>query len=319
MNVPQTLFILGPPRSFTTVVSAMLGQHPQMYGLPELHLFGAETIAEWWQQTESASFYMAHGLLRTVAQLYFGAQTAKTISRASGWLRRRSHYTTGLLYEELAERVTPRLPIEKSPSTVYHLERLQRAYTGFPHARFLHLVRHPRGHCHSVFKAIQEQLKFGPITAEHWLQVLAAFPALSVDAAVDKPASSDVDPQRSWFALHDSIVAFLKSVPDHQKLRMRGEDFLTRQEAALTAVTAWLGLPSDKIAIEEMRHPERSPYACIGPPGARFGNDHFFLRDPRLRPRRAEQHSLEGSLEWCSDGRGFLSQVKQLAREFGYE
>ena len=45
------LIILGPPRSFTTVVSAILGQHPPMYGLPEVPIFGAETMSEWWQQS----------------------------------------------------------------------------------------------------------------------------------------------------------------------------------------------------------------------------------------------------------------------------
>jgi hypothetical protein len=32
------VFLLAPPRSFTTVVSSMLGQHPQLYGLPEMLL-----------------------------------------------------------------------------------------------------------------------------------------------------------------------------------------------------------------------------------------------------------------------------------------
>ena len=31
----EPLFILAPPRSFTSVVCAMIGNHPQMLGLPE--------------------------------------------------------------------------------------------------------------------------------------------------------------------------------------------------------------------------------------------------------------------------------------------
>src|SRR5712692_735035 len=81
----QILIILGPPRSFTTVVSAMLGQHPQMYGLPEIHLFVAETMEEWWQQCANATFNMDHGLIRVVAQLFFGGQTEVSASRAAGW------------------------------------------------------------------------------------------------------------------------------------------------------------------------------------------------------------------------------------------
>ena len=33
------LFILGSPRSFTSLVCAMLGQNPDAYGVPELNLF----------------------------------------------------------------------------------------------------------------------------------------------------------------------------------------------------------------------------------------------------------------------------------------
>jgi len=43
MNHP--LLILASPRSFTSVICAALGQHPQMYELPELHLFVADTLA----------------------------------------------------------------------------------------------------------------------------------------------------------------------------------------------------------------------------------------------------------------------------------
>ena len=103
------LSILAPPRSFTSVVAAMLGQHPQMYSLPELHLFSFETMAERWARCQHATYPMAHGLLRAVAQLYFGEQTEHTVRLARGWLRRRSHFTTGYLFEMLAAKVHPLL------------------------------------------------------------------------------------------------------------------------------------------------------------------------------------------------------------------
>src|SRR5687767_8374463 len=145
-KVPPSLspvLLLAPPRSFTSIACAMLGQHPEAYGLGELHLFCAATIGEWWHKSEIASFRMPDGLLRAVAQLYFEGQAPHTIEYAQGWLRRREHYTTGLLFEELGSRVAPRCLIEKSPSIVYRIEFMQRAYRMFPQARFLHLTRHP--------------------------------------------------------------------------------------------------------------------------------------------------------------------------------
>ena len=309
------LVILGPPRSFTTVVSAMLGQHPQMYGLPEVHLFGAETMAEWWRQCAEATFNMDHGLMRVVAQLFFGDQTEENVQRAAGWLRRRAHFTTGLVIEGLGECVRPRILVDKSPSIVYRIETMQRVYAMFPQARFLHLVRHPRGHGESVMKYLRERRRLGPVPQNHWLLHLAAYPNGDENAG----ASSDIDPQRAWLALQRNIGEFLEGVPATQTLRVRSEDLVGSPKRGLCEVLAWLGLRTDAEAIAEMKHPERSPYAWYGPPSAYFGNDRAFLQDPVLRPARAEKHSLEGPLSWCDDGREFSAEVRELAQKFGYE
>jgi hypothetical protein len=313
---PSTLLIiLGPPRSFTTVVSAMLGQHPQMYGLPEVHLFAAETMAEWWRQCAEATFNMDHGLVRVAAQLFFGDQSEDNSRRAAGWLQRRAHFTTGLLLETLAERVRPRMLVDRSPSIVYRIQTMQRVYAMFPQSRFLHLVRHPRGHGESVMKYLRERRKLGRVPPNHWLLYLAAYP----DASESASASADIDPQRAWLALHRNICEFLDGVPASHTLRVRGEDIVGDPERGMRGVLAWLGLRADDETIEEMKHPERSPYACYGPPSARFGSDRTFLQDPVLRPARAKKHSLEGPLSWRDDGREFSAEVRALARTFGYK
>jgi hypothetical protein len=287
-----------------------------MYGLPEVHLLGTETMAEWWEQCAQATFNMDHGLVRVVAQLYFGEQTETSVQRAAGWLRRRSHFTTGLIIEELLSKVYPRTLVDKSPSLVYRIDSLQRVYEMFPQAKFLHLARHPRGHGHSVMKYLAGRRKLGPLPRSHWLLHLAAFPPpLGVNGETTR---RDIDPQRGWFALHTNICTFLESIPEEQKRRMRGEDMLRDRDHELARIAEWLGLRTDAEAIAEMKHPERSPYASFGPPSAKFGNDRSFLRQPKLRPERAEWHSLEGPLAWCDDGREFLPEVKELARQFGY-
>lgn len=53
-----------------------------MYGVPELHLFNAESMADWWKMSDNSTFPRADGTLRTIAQLSFGAQTEETV-RAS--------------------------------------------------------------------------------------------------------------------------------------------------------------------------------------------------------------------------------------------
>jgi hypothetical protein len=312
------LFILAPPRSFTSIISTMLGQHPQMYGLPELELFGAETLAKWWDLCARATFPRAHGALRVIAQLYFGEQTETTVKLARGWLRRRSHFTTGFFLELLAKKVHPRIRVEKSTSTVYSFQALQRAYRMFPQARFLHLVRHPRGHGESVMKFLRERKD-------------ECTPKIPLDAAsggLSCPGLAEGE-QRAGGTRPRSATGLVCVAPEYLGVSSRdspraaaadsGEDVLPAPEQYLQELATWLGVRTDAEAIEAMKHPEQSPYACFGPPGARYGNDRFFGEDPVLRPGRAQRQSLGGLLRWRKDGQGFLPQVKALAQEFDYE
>ena len=137
------------------------------------------------------------------------------------------------------------------------------------------------------------------------------------DYSTDPPT---VDYQKAWYSLNMNIVTFLDGLPKERYMRIRGEDLLADPDSHLQKITQWLGLRTDKGAIEAMKHSERSPYACMGPLNARFGNDPDFLREPALRRRSpAKQPSLEGPLSWRTDGGECSQEVKQLAGEFGYD
>ena len=64
------LVILCPARSFSSVVCAMLGQHPQTYGLPELHLFITDTVDDllrYWKEKKSLVLTMPGGTIRPLS------------------------------------------------------------------------------------------------------------------------------------------------------------------------------------------------------------------------------------------------------------
>jgi hypothetical protein len=313
---PKLLIILGLPRSFTSVIGTMLGQHPQMYAVPELHLFRYEAVGEYLHGCSAASFRMGDGLRRVVAELVFGGQTEVNVSRADGWIRRRAHLTTGFLVEYLADIVRPSTLVEKSPSTVFALEFMYRALEAFPDARFLHLVRHPWGHGRSVMKYLEFHEKRGLVRTDHWLLRMAP----QTDPAVSQSAGaySAGDPQHAWYELNRTICDFLESVaPDH-KLQVRGEDILSEPDTWIRKIAAWMQLRGDNDAVEQTKHPERSPYARLGPRNAMYGMDYLFLKDPALRAHRADPQSLDGPLPWRADGAGFAPYVIDLARRFGY-
>ena len=114
-QVASPVFILASPRSFSSVVCAMIGQHPEMYAFPETMLFTAETVVGLWGANLEAPLRRRAGLKRAIGELVFGEQTESSIVEASGWLRRRSTSTTGAIFEFLADRVYPLRPVEKAP------------------------------------------------------------------------------------------------------------------------------------------------------------------------------------------------------------
>jgi hypothetical protein len=100
-------------------------------------------------------------------------------------------------------------------------------------------------------------------------------------------------------------------------MRIKGEELLSNPDIYLPQIAEWLGVRTDGEAIAAMKHPEDSPYACMGPENALYGNDINFLQNPVLRPGKVVEASLRGELEWAP-GQTFSPAVTRLARQFGY-
>jgi hypothetical protein len=170
----------------------------------------------------------------------------------------------------------------------------------FPDARYLHLTRHPVGQCKSVMSLYEG--------------TFALF-VNSIDFLEDRAI---VEPQFAWYDFNINILNFLDTIPPERKMRIRGEDMMSDPPTYLRKVCRWLGLREDQAAIDEMMHPERSPFACFGPLDAMFGNDPNFLSGPTFRPHVVKMPSLNKPVPWREDGKGLMPEVVELAREFGY-
>src|SRR3569623_3720937 len=147
------LFLLAPPRSYTSLMNAMLGQHPQAFGLPELCLFNTTKLKGMWARESDEMENHAktrQGLLRAVAEIYAGEQTTATITMAHHWCTARQEGSVADVYRELVDQIDPLISGEKSPSYTISVKRMADIYAAFPNARFLHLTRHPIGQCKSL-------------------------------------------------------------------------------------------------------------------------------------------------------------------------
>ncbi|MEM7155176.1 MAG: sulfotransferase [Myxococcota bacterium] len=299
----QPLFLLAPPRSYTSLINAMLGQHPEAFGLPELCLFNGRRLKDLWtRETDEISdnTRARQGILRAVAEIYGGEQTKATVTMASHWAAAREDMPVGEVYRELVAKIDPLIPVEKSPAYTIALERMLAMDEAFPEARYLHLTRHPVGQCKSVMKM-------------NW----GAF-ALYVNSMEFQGDRAVIEPQYAWYDLNINILNFLDIIPEHRKLRVRGEDIMSDPPRQLAKICRWLAIRDDEQAVDDMMHPERSPFACFGPLTAMFGNDPNFLRGPTFRPHKVKVPRLDQPVPWRDDGEGLHPRVVELAQEFGY-
>lgn len=301
------LFLLAPPRSFTSVINAMLGQHPQMYGLPELQLFSFDHLIELWHPDVENFFFGAklrHGLLRSIAEIYMGEQTDETIEFAEHWCAKRQYHHTWDVFLELKEKLDPLIPVDKSPKYTVDYHSMKRILKCSPDARFIHLIRHPVKQCESTV-ALSDSMFPIFVNSIEYLE----------DEAI-------VEPQIAWHDINVTITNFLhENVQPSQYLVMRGEEIMEFPRERLASICQWLNIRDDNEAVDAMMRPEESPFACFGPVTALYGNDPNFLRAPAFRQHKPKTPSLYDPVSWRQDkdGISLYPEVVELANLYGYE
>lgn len=295
--MPQPLIILTCMRSYSSLISGMLGQHPQMYGLPELNLFVTPKVFGMLTLFSAVRPNSLHGVLRAIAEVEFGHQDEQSVELAREWLNERSDWSTQALFQYFIDRLSPKICIEKSPSNVLKAAYVERMYSMFPNANYLHLVRHPRATCRSIHQIISK-----------------------TDEITGRKRAEKVEPEKLWYESNHNTIKLMEHLPPGQGMTIQGEDLLTDPDLYLRQICQWLGIRDDADAIAAMKHPENSPYSCPGPENAQFGADPNFLSNPFYNKRDIPAVSLEGSLEWTEDEDShFAEKTTRLARRLGYQ
>ncbi len=297
------LFILAPGRSFTSLTCAMLGCHPQAFGLAEVNLFAGDTVGDLHELYRTRQ-RLASGLLRSLSEIAFSEQTEEAIEAARRWLLANASLSTAELFRTMQEWVGDKVLIDKSPLHAFTPDALRRMEKQVPEARYLHLTRHPGDTIQSV---LQLQRKARDTVRER----VGNLPARQQNR-VDENA-----PNQFWLEPHLQILEHLEAVPVEQQMRLRGEDLLSDPTNYLRQTAEWLGIRTDDEAVAAMLHPENSPFAKYGPQNARFGNDPNFMESPHLRPYSYTPHPLT----WTGpDGttRELSETICAYAKIFGY-
>jgi hypothetical protein len=150
----RILFVIGPPRSGSTMLARMLGSHSAIYGRPEPHLLTPLAHLGYFAKVDKAPYdavLAAESTRQFVADLPGGEQDYVDACRA---------YTDTLYQRMLDTKSGKTIFLDKTPAYALVLDFIARIY---PRSKYVVLTRHPL----AVFSSYAESFFNGDYAAAH--------------------------------------------------------------------------------------------------------------------------------------------------------
>lgn len=243
-------FVLGAPRSGTTLLRVMLAGHPDLFVPPEMILAIFQTMAERKAKLEER-FWEKGGLRRALMDLD-GLDVDAAKAAEAALLDR----TIPDVYAWLQGKLGARMLVDKCPHLAASPEALERLDRWFPDARWIWIVRHPG----SVVRSVENM----PM-AEVLLQGYAD------------------GPREMWGLTNGVLRRFFDRLPDARKRRVKYEDLVATPEPVMRGVCETLGVPFHPLVLE----PYEGDRMRDGPPGARAVGDPNLAGRTQIEPELA--------------------------------
>jgi hypothetical protein len=207
----RLVFVIGSPRSGSTLLARMIGAHPLVYGRPEPHLLTPLAHLGYYSKVEKAPY---DAVLAAEAQRQFVADLP---AGENDYLDACRAYADTLYERMLATRPGKKLFLDKTPGYALVLEFVARLY---PAARYVVLTRHPL----AVFSSYAESFFNGDYAEAHaYNPILERYVPAIARFLRDAPAP-----------LHHVVYEQLVGAP----------------EPVLAEVFAFLGIPDAPEAVE---------------------------------------------------------------------
>jgi len=234
---PPISFVLGAPRSGTTLLRVMLAGHPRLFVPPEMVLAPYVTMAA--REAGLNQRYWEKGGLRRALMELRGIDVEEAKAAEDGW----RDLTVEQVYHLLIKELGGRILVDKCPHLGMPDGSLERVHAMFPEARYLWIVRHPG--------SVNRSLENMPM-AEVMLQ---GYPG---------------GPRDVWETANRRVGAFLRqSVPEDRWALVRYEDLVVDPEHELRRLSSALNVDYDAA----MAKPYEGERMRTGPKGARAIGD----------------------------------------------
>lgn len=150
----KVVFVIGSPRSGSTMLARMLGSHSKIYGRPEPHMLTPLAHLGYYENVDKAPYdhiLAAEAIREFVADLPRGEQDYIDACRA---------YTDTLYLRMLSTRPGKELFLDKTPAYGLVLDFIAKIY---PTAKYVVLTRHPL----AIFSSYAESFFAGDYKAAH--------------------------------------------------------------------------------------------------------------------------------------------------------
>jgi hypothetical protein len=248
---PDPAFVLGVPRSGTTLLRLMLAGHSRLFSPPEMVLAPFETMAERHAVLERR-FWERGGLRRTFMELEgLDADAAKR--RVDGLIDRNVRE----VYETIQRAIGDRILVDKCPHLCGAPDALRRLNEWFPHARFLVILRHPA--------SVLGSLKHVNIAE----QLATAYGA----------------PEEVWLRGTRTLLDFTSSLPPERWTLFKYEDLMRDAQPVMQQICTTLGIDVEP----ELFTPYDGDRMRSGPRGANATGDPNTAARDRIEPELADR------------------------------
>lgn len=224
----SAVFLLGPPRSGTTLLRAMLTGHPALFSPPELNLLPFDTLAAKRQELAAAGINgFETGLTQAFMHLHRCAYDAADVHARA---LEASGAPMAEVYQRLQEHASGRLIVDKSPLYQAHVGWLQRAEQMFDAPKYLFLTRHP-------FPVMESMVRH---RFNRWLKNWFGF-------WDDNPW---LFAEKLWAVYTQNALTFLADIPAERQHRVSYEALVTDPGPVMREVCRFLGVAFDASVLD---------------------------------------------------------------------
>nr|BAW27726.1 hypothetical non-ribosomal peptide synthetase [Actinomadura sp. SoC090715LN-10] len=285
-RLPPPVFILGPPRSGTTLMRIILSGHPQLFAPPELELLQYGTLAQRRKALSGRYTFNREGLVRAVMSLRdCPAPEAEALLDQMA----DEGCTVRDTYRWLMEQAGDRRLVDKTTEYALDMAALTRAEQMFDQPRYIHLVRHPQACVASFLEARLDQT---------YLRVRHDFTPEQAAELV-------------WRLAHEQAAVFLDGIDPERVLRVSFEDLVAEPESQARRICDFLDIPYNPQLLQV--YDDRRARMTDGlRPGGRMLGDIKFHEHSTINAAAADRWHTNGAR------RPLHPSTMAVARELGY-